>query len=109
MKRIIILICILICILSHACQNHKKETSIYELIDLQTWNTITIATLKDKMQLDTLRYVEDDMPPPPILNGIIIDSFDADIRHILSFREKTIASLLEHQVLSDEKVIYIRI
>ena len=107
MIRIRILVCILVCIFSYSCRNNKKEASIFELIDLQTWNAITIATLKDKMQLDTLRYVGDDMPLPQIIDGITIDSFDAHISYILSFREKEIAALLEYQVLSDEKVIYI--
>ena len=106
MKRIITIICVLSCISFYGCQNNRNQTPISELIDLEKWNSITIANMKDKMQLDTLRYIGDDIPSFAI-DGIEINNFDEHIRHLLKFREKEITALLEQQILSHEKVIYI--
>ena len=106
MKQTITILYILSCISFYGCQNDKSQTPISELINLEEWDSITIATMKEKMQLDTLRYVGDDIPPYK-KDGIAINSFDDHIQHLLKFREKEIAALLEKQIISNEKVIYI--
>ena len=104
MKRVIIYI--LSCISFYGCENNKTQTPISELINLSEWDSITIAAMKDKMQLDTLQYIGDSIPPL-VIDGVLMKSFDEDIRHYLKFREKEIAILLEKKILSNEKVIYI--
>ena len=106
MKRIITIICILSYVSFYGCQNNKNQTPISELINLEEWDSTTIAAMKDKLQLDTLRYIGDDIPPFAI-NDTIINNFDEHIQHLLRFREKEIAALLEQQIISNEKVIYI--
>jgi len=107
MKRLITITFILSCISFYGCQNNRNQTPISELINLEEWDSITIAAMKDKMQLDTLRYVGDDIPPFAIEDDILINSFDEHIRHLLKFREQEIATILEHQIISNEKEIYI--
>ena len=95
---------LLVCILFYSCQNNKNKPTISELIDLQKWDAITIKVIKDKMQLDTLQYP---MGIRLMIDDVFINNFDEHIGHILSFREKEISTLLEQQVLSNEKSIYI--
>ena len=106
MKRLVVILA-LSCTFFYGCQNNKNQTPISELINLEEWDSITIAVMKEKMQLDTLQYIGDDIPSFAIDDDIIINSFDEHIRYLLKFREKEIAALLEHQILSNEGVIYI--
>ena len=106
MKRLITIIFISSYISFYSCQSNKNQTPISELINIAEWDSITIATMKDKFQLDTLRYIGDDMPPYEI-DGILIKNFDDHIKSKLKFREREITALMEEEILSNEEVIYI--
>ena len=101
-----LLVCIVSCIFFHSCKNNKKQLTILELIDLTEWNAITIATIKDRMQWDTLQYVGDNIPPL-VIDDIVINSFEEDIQRILKLREKEIAVMQKQLFLSNEEDIYI--
>ncbi len=105
MKRVL-LVCIIGCVFFNSCKNNKKQSTL-ELIDLAEWNAITISTIKEKMQWDTLRYVGDDIPPL-VIDDIVINSFEEEIRQrILNLREKEIAVMQKQLLLSHERDVYI--
>jgi len=106
MQKLITIIFISSCISFYSCQNDKNQTPISELINLEEWDSITIAVMKEKMQLDTLQYIGDDIPPL-VIDDVLITSFDEEIRYLLKFREKEMAALLKEKIISNEEVIYI--
>ena len=87
----------------YSCQNNKP---IPELIDIAEWDSITIATLKDKIRMDTLQYILVNLEKDVIQMDTVQYTLEY-LQYILRFREKKISALLEEKILSDEEVIYI--
>lgn len=92
----------LCCIFFHSCENISNQSTIVELIDLDEWNANTITILKNKMQWDTIQYIDDNIPPF-ISDGVMIRSFDDDMKRILSIREKEITAMKEQLFPSHEQ------
>ena len=87
----------------------KKEVKpIYSFIDINRWNEITIESIKNNFNIDSLlRYGDGTILPIKVRDGKEVYSLDEEIRIMLLFREKELIALQTFKHLSNEKTIYI--
>lgn len=106
MKKLNLIPIAMIILIAISCKKDIKP--IYSLIDIKKWDEVTIKSIKNNFNIDSiLIYGDGTNIPIKVQNGKEVYSFDEQIRIMLSFREKELKALQTFNYLSDEKTIYI--
>lgn len=106
MKKLNLISIAIIILIAISCKKDIKP--IYSLIDIKKWDEVTIKSIKNNFNIDSLLiYGDGTNIPISLRDGKKVYSFDEEIRIMLSFREKELKALQTFNYLSDEKTIYI--
>lgn len=95
MKKLNLIPIAMIILIAISCKKDIKP--IYSLIDIKKWDEVTIKSIKNNFNIDSiLIYGDGTNIPIKVQNGKEVYSFDEQIRIILSLTPKRPVHLLNH-------------